>query len=216
VTSFIGFQERLNSSWRSYTFANPGTADPEVLRQRVRAGGGQAPLALVLVKDRMNTPRNVQWSAGVGHQLTRELGINLDYVQQQMSDLYVRLDPNYFNTHDARPRARARLRRRHPLGRLRPRELPGRDRPGHVPPQPVAGEPRLHPGLLPRGLRRQPGERLPFRSSYAMQPTSGDERHRVVLSGLTPTPLRLHPASIIATVASPRPACRGRDDERDT
>jgi hypothetical protein len=32
VASFIGFQERLAASWRTYTIANPATEDVSVLR----------------------------------------------------------------------------------------------------------------------------------------------------------------------------------------
>jgi hypothetical protein len=216
VTSFIGFQERLNSSWRSYTFANPGTADPEVLRQRVRAGGGQAPLALVLVKDRMNTPRNVQWSAGVGHQLTRELGINLDYVQQQMSDLYVRRNPNYFNTAAA---TRA----------LVPNygDITLWDDFGRASFRGLISQATYHRARTRANLAYTLGyyradfdgnlaNAFPFQSSYRTQPTSGDERHRAVLSGLTPVPLGFT-VSMIATVASPRPVAvtDGRDLNRN-
>ncbi len=212
VASFIGFQERLSSSWRSYTFANPGTADPEALRQRVRAGGVQAPLAPILVKDRMNTPKNVQWSAGVGHQFTRELGLNLDYVQQRMSDIYVRLNPNYFNT---ATRARALIPTYGDVtlwddfGRAGFRGLIG---------QATYQRNRSRANLAyTLGWYRAEfdgnlANAFPFRSSYAMQPTSGDERHRVVLSGLTPT-LFGFTVSGIATVASPRPVAvtDGRD-----
>jgi hypothetical protein len=97
VTSFIGFQERLNSTWRSYTFANPGTTDPNVLRQRVAAGGATAPLSPVMVKNLMQTPENRQFSLGVGHQLTDAFGINVDYVRQDIRNLYVRLNANWFN-----------------------------------------------------------------------------------------------------------------------
>lgn len=216
VTSFIGFQERLSSTWRSYTFANPGTADPEVLRQRVLAGGGLAPLAPVLVKDRMNTPKNVQWSAGVGRQVTRDLGVNLDYVQQRMSDLYVRLNPNYFNT---TTRARA----------LVPTygDITLWDDFGHASFRGLIGQATYQHNRSRANLAYTLGyyradfdgnlaNAFPFQSSYAMQPTSGDERHRVVLSGLSPAPFGFN-VSAIATVASPRPIAvtDGRDLNAD-
>jgi hypothetical protein len=57
---------------------------------------------------------------------------------------------------------------------------------------------------------------FPFRSSYQMQPTSGDERHRVVLSETTPIPWRFT-LSTITTLASPRPIAvtDGRDLNAD-
>jgi hypothetical protein len=212
VTSFIGFQERLNSSWRSYTFANPGTADPAVLRARALAGGAQAPLALILVKDRMNTPKNTQFSLGVGHQVTRELGVNLDYVQQRMTDLYVRLNPNYFNT---ATRARALVPNYGDItlwddfGQARFRGLIG---------QATYQRNRSRAnlaytlGYYDADFDGNLANSFPFRSSYSMQATSGDERHRAVLSGLTPAPFGFM-ISTIATVASPRPVAvtDGRD-----
>src|SRR5919204_594400 len=35
VPSFIGFQERRDATWRTYSFTDPRTTDPAVLRQRV-------------------------------------------------------------------------------------------------------------------------------------------------------------------------------------
>ena len=40
VASFIGFQERLAATWRSYTIANPSTMDVALLRQQIISGGG--------------------------------------------------------------------------------------------------------------------------------------------------------------------------------
>src|SRR6185503_14895541 len=98
VTSFMGFNERLSASWRNYSFTNPGTTDANVLRQRVISGGVSLTPAPTLVKHRMETPENRQWSVGIGHQFTDEFGVNVDYVNQRMTHLYVRWNPNYFNT----------------------------------------------------------------------------------------------------------------------
>ncbi|MEO8622627.1 MAG: carboxypeptidase regulatory-like domain-containing protein, partial [bacterium] len=59
VTSFIGFQERKNSTWRTYNFTNPGTVDPAVLRARVIAGQSGSP-APILIKEDMKTPHSRQ------------------------------------------------------------------------------------------------------------------------------------------------------------
>jgi hypothetical protein len=96
VTSFIGFQERKNSTWRVYNFTNPGTKDPAVLRARVIAGQSGSP-APILIKHDMKTPHSIQMSAGVGHQFTSELGVNIDYVRQHMDNLYVQRNPNYLD-----------------------------------------------------------------------------------------------------------------------
>jgi hypothetical protein len=57
---------------------------------------------------------------------------------------------------------------------------------------------------------------FPFRSSYVMQTTSGDERHRVVLSEQSKIPLGFM-LSTITTLASPRPIAvtDGRDLNAD-
>lgn len=212
TTSFIGFQERLNAAWRPYNFVNPGTTDPAVLRQRVVAGGVTATPALILVKDKMETPRNAQWSLGVGQQFTSTFGVNVDYVDQRMSNLYVRLNPNYFNT-----TARARA--------LTPRY-------GDITLWDDFGRATFR-GVISQATYQRDRRRVnvaytlawyrsdfdgnlanvfPFRSAYDMQPVSGDERHRVVVSGISPLPFGFT-LSTITTVASPRPVAvtDGRD-----
>jgi hypothetical protein len=164
----------------------------------------------------MNTPKNVQWSAGVGHQATREFGVNLDYVQQRMSDLYVRLNPNHFNT-VTRARALAPA-----YGDITLWDDFGR---------------ATYRGVIAQGLYQKEQTRVnlaytlgwykadfdgslanvfPFRSSYGMQATSGDERHRLVVSEVSPIPFGFT-FSAIATVASPRPVATtlGRDTNND-
>ena len=96
VTSFIGFQERKNSTWRVYNFTNPGTTDPAVLRARVIAGQSGSP-APILIKHDMKTPHSIQMSLGIGHQFTSEFGLNIDYVRQHMDNLYVQRNPNYLD-----------------------------------------------------------------------------------------------------------------------
>jgi len=216
VTSFIGFQERLNSTWRSYTFANPGTTDPAVLRQRVAAGGATAPLSPVLVKHLMRTPENRQFSLGLGHQFTDALGFNVDYVHQDIRNLYVRLNANWFNrTTNARVLNSA-------YGDIVLWDDFGRAR---------------FDGLVTQATYSKNGQRFnlaytlgfyksdfdgnlasifPLRSSYQMQYTTGDERHRFVLSSINRLPLGIQ-ASTITTVASPRPyvAIDGKDLNND-
>jgi len=215
VTSFIGFQERLNSTWRSYTFANPGTTDPNVLRQRVAAGGATAPLSPVMVKNLMRTPENRQVSLGVGHQFTDAFGMNVDYVRQDIRNLYVRLNANWFN---AAANVRARV--------LSPAY-------GDIILWDDFGRAKFN-GLVTQATYSKDGQRFnlaytlgfyksdfdgnlanvfPNRSSYQMQYTTGDERHRFVLSTINRLPLGIQ-ASTITTVASPRPYGQiiGRDE----
>ncbi len=216
VTSFIGFQERLNSTWRSYTFANPGTTDPNVLRQRVAAGGATAPLSPVMVKNLMQTPENRQFSLGVGHQLTDAFGINVDYVRQDIRNLYVRLNANWFNrTTNARVLSPAY---------------------GDIILWDDFGKAKFD-GLVTQATYSKNGQRLnlaytlgwyksefdgnlaavfPDRASYQMQYTTGDERHRFVLSNINRLPLGVQ-LSAITTIASPRPfvGIVGRDENNN-
>jgi hypothetical protein len=204
VTSFIGFQERLNSTWRTYNFVNPGTTDVQELRDRVAQGGANATPQPILVKEKMRAPENWQWSLGVGHQFTPSLGVNVDYVHQNLRHLYVRLNPNYFDkTANARAltpafgdiilwddfgkaffqgvvtsatyqRATSRVSLAYTLGFYK-----------------ATFDGNLAPAFA-------------FRDLYDMQYTTGDERHRAVLaaSGRLPFGFQL---SGVATVASPHP-----------
>ena len=95
VASFIGFQEKLAASWRSYTITNPGTMDVAALRQRVISGQIASTPNIVLVKNKMEAPENRQMSLGIGHQLTADFAINADYIHQDVRHLYNRLNPNY-------------------------------------------------------------------------------------------------------------------------
>ena len=216
TTSFIGFQERLNAAWRPYSFVNPGTTDPEVLRQRVTAGGVSATPALILVKDRMEAPRNAQWSLGIGQQFTNTFGVNVDYVDQRMSNLYVRSNPNYFNTTS---RARALTAR---YGDITLWDDFGKASFRGVISQATYQRARTRLNLAytlawyEADFDGNLANAFPFRSSYEMQPTSGDERHRAVLSGLSPIPFGFM-LSTIVTVASPRPIAvtDGRDLNND-
>lgn len=216
VTSFIGFQERLNSEWRTYNFVNPGTTDINVLKQRVATGGVNAAVQPIMVKNRMNTPENRQWSLGVGHQFNDEFGINVDYVQQSIRNLYVRLNPNYFDV------ALNRRALTTAFGDIILWDDFGKGKFSAL----------LTQGTWQRGATRvnlaytlgfyesefdgNLAPVFPFRSSYEMQKTSGDERHRFVVSTVTRIPLGFT-LSGIATVASPRPfpVTDGRDLNRN-
>jgi hypothetical protein len=213
VTSFIGFQERRNSTWRTYNFVNPGTTDPAVLRARVIAGQSGSP-APILIKNDMKTPHSIQFSLGVGHQFTNELGVNVDFVHQQMDNLYVQRNPNYLD------RTQTPARRR-----LTPAY-------GDITLWDDIGQSDFRAFLVQSTWQRRQTRvnlaytlgwyygdfdqaALPnftYQFLFDRQHTTGDERHRVVLSTVTPIPLGFT-FSGIATVASPRPfiAIDGRD-----
>ncbi|MCU0627718.1 MAG: TonB-dependent receptor [Gemmatimonadaceae bacterium] len=202
VTSFIGFQERLGASWRTYNFVNPGTTDVEVLRQRVRQGVAVTP-SPVLVKDLMRTPENRQWSIGVGHQLTPEWALNVDWIQQDIRNLYVRVNPNFFDrVRNARALTPAfgDIVLWDDFGRAKFRAL-------------------ISQLTYAKGQRRASiawtlsynnsdfdgnlAAIFPQRASYQLQRAAGDERHRVLVSTIQPLPWRFLLSSIV-TVASPR------------
>jgi hypothetical protein len=217
VTSFIGFQERKNSTWRTYNFSNPGTTDPAVLRARIATGLSGSP-APILIKHDMKTPHSRQMSVGIGQQFTNEFGLNLDYVRQHMDNLYVQRNPNYLDksvTPNRRKlttaygdivlwddigksdysafllqatyqRARTRVNLAYTLGWY---------------------EGDFDLAALPN---------FAYMFLFDRQPTSGDERHRVVLSEVSQIPFGFTFSSI-TTIASPKPfvTTDGRDINLD-
>ena len=217
VTSFIGFQERKNSTWRTYNFTNPGTMDPAVLRQRVISGQSGSP-APILIKEDMKTPHSRQMSLGVGHQFNDQFGLNVDYVRQHMDNLYVQRNPNYldktvtpnrrhltanygdivlwddigqsdysaFLTQATWQRNKTRVNLAYTLGWY---------------------EGNFDTAALPN---------YAYEFLFNRQRTSGDERHRFVLSEVSPIPFGFMLSSI-TTLASPRPfvATDGRDINLD-
>ena len=217
VTSFIGFQERRNSTWRTYNFTNPGTTDPAVLRARVIAGQSGSP-APILIKHDMKTPHSQQMSLGVGHQLTSELGFNVDYVRQHMDNLYVQRNPNYLD----RSVTPARRKLTPAYGDIILWDDIGKSDYSAV----------LLQGTWQRNQTRVnlaytlgwyegdfdtaalPNYAYPW--LFDRQATSGDERHRLVLSEVSPIPFGFTFATV-ATFASPRPyvTIDGRDINLD-
>jgi len=209
------FSEVQAASWRSYEVQNPGNATAEDLRELVTSG--QVPLRpnITLVATDIKTPQTYQWSFGLGQVLTDELVMNLDYLDQLGRDLYV----NY-NANPVIPSTNAR--------KLTPNF-------GNITLWDDFGEARFR--ALTAGLTwdRSPDPMRPLRASLAytlgyykatfeglggyadpsqftMQPTSGDERHRVVLSGITMLPWQFQ-FSGVAIFASSRPfaVTDGRD-----
>jgi len=217
VTSFIGFQERKNSTWRTYNFTNPGTTDPAVLRARVIAGSSGSP-APILIKEDMKTPHSIQSSVGVGHQFTNEFGLNVDYVRQHMDNLYVQRNPNYLDktvTPNRRKLTSA-------YGDIVLWDDIGQSDYSAVLTQATWQRNRTRVNLAYTlgwyegdfDTSALPNYALPF--LFDRQRTSGDERHRVVLSEVSPLPLGFMFSSI-TTIASPRPyvTIDGRDINLD-
>jgi hypothetical protein len=218
VTSFIGFQERKNSTWRTYNFTNPGTTDPAVLRARVIAGQSGSP-APILIKHDMKTPHSRQMSIGVGHQFTSELGLNLDYVRQHMDNLYVQRNPNYLDK-TVVPTGRRRLTSAY--GDIVLWDDIGQSDYSAVLMQGTWQRNRTRVNLA-YTLGWYEGNfdtaSLPnyaYLFLFSRQRTTGDERHRIVLSEVSPIPFGFMLSSI-ATFASPRPyiTIDGRDINLD-
>ena len=213
VTSFMGFQERRNSTWRTYSFANPGTSDPAVLRQRVIAGASAA-LSPILMNNEMKTPHSKQMSIGVGHQLTPEFGFNVDYVRQHMDNLYVQRNPNFLD----RTVTPARRKLTPAFGDILIWDDIGQSDYSSVLVQATwqRGKSRVNLGYT---LGWYQGDfdtaALPnfaYNFLFNRQRTTGDERHRVALSHITPLPFGFI-LSGVTTIASPRPflSTDGRD-----
>ena len=217
VTSFIGFQERKNSTWRTYNFTNPGTTDPAVLRARVISGQSGSP-APILINEDMKTPHSIQGSLGIGHQITSEWGVNVDYLVQHMDNLYVQRNPNYLDK-TVTPNARKLTAK---YGDIILWDDIGQSDFSAVLLQSTWQHKTTRVNLAytlgwyqgdfdTAGL---PNFAYPF--LFNRQATSGDERHRIVLSDIIQIPFKFTLSSI-ATVASPRPfvATDGRDINLD-
>jgi hypothetical protein len=194
--------EAIAVGWRTYSFANPGTTDPEELRRRVLGGANTTAQNITLLKDRLETPANLQWSVGAGHQLTGRFAINLDYLNQRVRNAPVTLTRNL------------------QVGGVRPLT----NRYGNITVWDDFGDARFEALLFSvtynrRATRLNFGYTLgwahsefgdfttndyPDSAAYQLQRSEGDERHRFVLSGLTELPLGLE-LSGIAILASPRP-----------
>jgi hypothetical protein len=217
VTSFIGFQERRNSTWRTYNFTNPGTTDPAVLRARVIAGQSGSP-APILIKHDMKTPHSRQMSVGIGHQFTSELGLNVDYVRQHMDNLYVQRNPNYLDK-SVTPNVRKLTSA---YGDIILWDDIGRSDFSAVLVQSTWQRNQTRVNLAYTlgwyegdfDTAALPNFAYPF--LFDRQATSGDERHRLVLSEVSPIPFGFILSSI-ATFASPRPyvTIDGRDINLD-
>lgn len=213
IPSTYAFGEKQASTWRTYTIQNPGTNDPDVLRERVIASGATARPNLSLVSREIKVPETTMMSAGVGHQITRNVAVNLDYVDQRSRNLYVNMAVN--------PVYAGARRLTSDFGNITLWDSFGE-----------AGFRALTAGLT---IDRTEDEARPTRGSVAytlgfyesnfenfggwvdratfqMQPSSGDERHRLVLSGMTPLKFGFL-LSGFATIATPGRfvALEGRD-----
>ncbi len=199
---FIAYFERRDAFWRTYTFINPGTVDPNVLRQRVATGGGSAAPSMNLLSHKMSTPQVNVFSIGVGHQFSEKVGLNIDYINQHANSIYAALNVNYF---------KPSLRRRvisNSFGDIILRGSIAR---------------AFFHGFLTNLVYRTKDVRAALSytlswafsdqdgvpvfediSSFRRQHSNSDERHRFVLSGAVNLPFGFQ-MSGLAILASPRP-----------
>jgi hypothetical protein len=202
VPLFGTLGEAITVGWRLYSFADPGTTDPEVLRRKILENKNSTPPSIVLLKDRLRTPANHEWSVGAGQQLTDHLAVNLDYLNQRVTNAPVTLTRNL------------------PVKGIRPLT----SQYGNIIVWDDFGDARFDALLFSVTYDHQPtrlnfGYTLgwahsefgdfttndyPDSAAYNLQRSEGDERHRFVLSGLTQLPFGLE-LSGIAILASPRP-----------
>ncbi len=212
LPNFIGYFEQLYSKWGIYTFINPGTTNPDSLRQRILQGAGTIRPTVYLLHKKMLTPAVYQWSIGIGQQLTDNLGVTIDYINNHATALYVQTNANYY------------------IPSQQKRAISNKY--GDIYLWGSYGRAFYH-GFLTNilyktnkymfqlsytlswaysdfdGVTPPP---YPFASSYARQRSSADERHRFVFNWITNLPFGIQ-FSGIAIFASPRPysAIDGRD-----
>jgi hypothetical protein len=217
VTSFIGFQERKNSTWRTYNFTNPGTKDPAVLRARVISGVSGSP-APILIKEDLKTPHSRQMSLGIGQQFTNEFGMNLDFVRQHMDNLYVQRNPNYLD----KTVTPAKRKLTSAYGDIVLWDDIGQSDYSAFLMQATWQRNKTRANLAYTlgwykgnfDMAALPNYALPF--LFDKQATSGDERHRIVFSEVSQTPFGFTLSSV-TTIASPKPfvTTDGRDINLD-
>ena len=213
VTTFMSFFEKRAAAWRIYTFTNPGTTDPEVLRQRVRSGQGTNLVALNLMKTDMQTPYNIQLSAGLGQKLGDGFALNLDYIHQDAKHLYAQLTPNYLQNgvRVLTPK----------YGTITLYDDQGEAKFDAIASTLTYNKPNMRLNAsYTLGWYKSEFEGLGGyndESFFIMQPSTGDERHRIVLSGLGDLPYGLKLSGVFIA-ATPRPfvATNGVDLNGDT
>ena len=194
---FIPYLERRDVSWRTYTINNPGTLDPDVLRQR------EAPPSINLLNHNMSAPQFHVLSFGVGHQISQDLSMNIDYLDERSNSWFTEVNVNYY---------KPSIGRRVLLQNFGDIVLWGN-----------FASTRYH-GLFTNVVYGTDNARLSLAytlswsysdqdnyfppvtdiSKLNEQRSSSDERHRVVLSGGVSLPFGFHVSGIV-TIASPHP-----------
>jgi hypothetical protein len=216
IPGFIALQEQRDTRWRSYFFRDAGTTDPAALRARVRAGEGVLTEFTLLAND-MEVPQSRQWSLGFGHVFAPALALNVDVLHQSVRNLFAELNLNWLDQSSTPPRRAlsdaygnivvwddfARARHRALLTQLTWQPRPD----ARINAAYTLGDARADWDVANQAVPADVAAEF-----YVLQRISGDERHRLVLSGFAPLPLAAR-ISAVVTAASPRPyrANDGRD-----
>ena len=213
------FSEVQAAAWRSYTIQNPGNATAEQLRQQVINGGIVLRPNITLVATDIKQPQTIQASIGLGQVINDDLVLNLDYVDQQGRDLYVNYNANPLLPASGGQPARRKINPNFgnvtvwdDFGKASFRAFTAGltwERSAD-PLKPKRANVAYTLGFYKAQFEGLGGYADP--SQFVMQPTSGDERHRVVFSGIYPLPYGFQ-FSGIGIFASPHPfaVTDGRD-----
>jgi hypothetical protein len=157
-------------------------------------------------------------SLGVGHQFTNAFGLNVDYVRQHMDNLYVQRNPNYLDKSVTPNRRKLTAA----YGDIILWDDIGKSDYSAILTQATWQRNQTRVNLA-YTLGWYQGDfdtgglpNFAYTFLFDRQRTSGDERHRVVLSEVTPVPFGFTLSSI-TTIASPRPFVTndGRDINLD-
>jgi hypothetical protein len=90
------YYEKRDIAWVSYTINDPGTTDPDKLRQKILSGDGSAKPNVTLMDKTMNDPVTREFSIGISHYLSYSLVLNADYVNNSGSNYYSCYVKNYY------------------------------------------------------------------------------------------------------------------------
>ncbi|HUQ80233.1 MAG TPA: carboxypeptidase regulatory-like domain-containing protein [Gemmatimonadaceae bacterium] len=213
------FGEVQAAGWRSYTIQNPGNATAAQLRQQVISGGVALTPNITLVAKDIKQPQTMQASIGIGQVLTEDLVLNIDYVDQQGRDLYVNYNANPLIPAVGTTPAHRKINTGFgnvtvwdDFGKAKFRALTGSltwERSVN-PLKPKRANVAYTLGFYKAQFEGLGGYADP--SQFVMQNTAGDERHRVVFSGIYALPFGFQFSGIgIFASSHPFAVTDGRD-----